>query len=517
MVHVGRHVVGHVVRIVLPVVLLLGLAACADAPSDPPPVAPALAPIDDQRTTSGEPIDVAIRIDHDVPDEVSIRASSSDPTLVSDAGLDVLGSGPERVLRISPSPIGTGSVEIGVTALDADGLSDGTAFRLDVAAPFAGVPQKRAASDGADADDFGISVDLDGDDAIVGAWRHDLATSSEGAAYVFARDRGGWIQAAKLTASDAEEGDFFGFDVGIEAGTALVGAFGEDGAGSLRGAAYVFERDGDAWTQTAKLGAADAADGHRFGASVALDGDRALIGAWGAALGGTSRGAAYVFERDAAGWNQTARLVAADAADDKFFGRSVALQGDLAVVGASGDATDGPFRGAAYVFRRSGDAWIQTAKLTASDAADNDRFGSSLALEGDHVLVGAFWADLGETNEGAAYVFRRSGDAWIQTAKLTAPSPDAGDQFGHDVALDGDYALVSAIAAELGGSQRGAAHVFRRSGDAWIPTTRLSAPDGADFDQFGSAVALDGQRAAVAAYYADLTGTDQGAVYFFER
>jgi hypothetical protein len=211
-------------------------------------------------------------------------------------------------------------------------------------------------------------------------------------------------ETAKLVASDAAEDDYFGRSVAVGGDLVVVGAYGVDDAGSNSGSAYVFETtDGGAsWNETAKLVASDAASGDIFGHSVAISGDLVVVGASRNDDAGLSSGSAYVFEttNGGASWNETAKLVASDAAASDYFGYSVAVGGDLVVVGAYGVDDAGSVSGSAYVFETTdgGASWNETAKLVASDAAEYDYFGHSVAVSGDLVVAGSY-AD-------SAYVLR---------------------------------------------------------------------------------------------------------------
>ncbi|KAH8066830.1 protein kinase [Aureococcus anophagefferens] len=230
---------------------------------------------------------------------------------------------------------------------------------------------------------------------------------------------------AKLVASDAAEGDYFGDSVAISGDLVVVGAPYNDDAGDYSGSAYVFQatNDGASWTQVAKLVASDAAAYDYFGGSVAVSRDLVVVGAHADALFGGRSGSAYV-----------AKLVASDAAEYDWFGSSVAVSGDLVVVGAYGNDDAGAVTGSAYVFRttNAGASWTQTAKLVASDAAEDDGFGISVAVSGDLVVVGAMYNDDAGSNSGSAYVFRTTdgGASWTQTAKLVANDAAEDDYFG---------------------------------------------------------------------------------------
>ncbi|MET0232616.1 MAG: hypothetical protein ABW186_16920, partial [Rhodanobacteraceae bacterium] len=260
--------------------------------------------------------------------------------------------------------------------------------------------------------------------------------AGNGAAYVFTRAGASWSQAHKLVADDGASRDQFGISVAADAGTVLVGAYGLD---FYTGAAYVYTRAGDAWTQAQKLTAGDAAQNADFGVAVALDGSNALIGAYGAS---SYAGAAYAFANAGGTWGQTQKLVASDAAADAHFGISVALDGTQALVGAEG-ATVGAntHQGAAYAFAASGGAWSETQKLVASDGTEWNYFGRSVALDGANAAVGAYGPN---ALQGEAYLFASSGGTWNETQAFVASDGAGGDQYGIMVALSGSTALVGA-------------------------------------------------------------------------
>ena len=392
--------------------------------------------------------------------------------------------------------------------------------------------QKVTASDAAEDDQFGDNVAIDGDTAIVGAPLHDEgATSDAGAAYVFTRSGGEWTQVATLTASDAAANDTFGASVAISGATAIVGARGDDG----KGAAYIF-RPAGGWVgsleEDAKLTATDRNNGDDFGLSVSISGDTAIVGDPGHREGsegfGPPRGAAYIFAKPGTGWEDATdvRLTASDAADEDDFGESVSISGDTAIVGASGDDDPGANSGAAYVFTKEPDGWTnannEDAKLTASDADGGDSFGGSVSISGDTAIVGA----VADNDVGSAYVFIEPTGGWTnatnEDAKLTASDAEAGDRFGDSVAIDGDTALVGANEDDVGGtSDTGSAYVFIAPGGGWVNTNedaKLTASNAALGDDVGWSVAIiDGDTALVGAPFDDVGGTsDTGSAYFFQ-
>jgi MYXO-CTERM domain-containing protein len=283
-------------------------------------------------------------------------------------------------------------------------------------------------------------------------------------------------------------------------------------------AAYPVQIDPLVWLEQAKLAASDGSIDDHFGASVALSGDTALVGAYWADVGATvNQGAAYVFTRTGGVWTEQQKLTASDGAMDDIFGVSVALSGDTVLVGAAGaDVGAAVDQGAAYVFTRAGGVWTEQQKLTASDGATEDYFGTSVALSLDTALVGSQVHDIGANiDQGAAYVFTLSGGVWIQQQKLTAGDGAAQEYFGGSVALSGDTALVSMAQGDVGANSiQGRVYVFTRSGGAWTQQQKLTAADGAAVDQFGISVALSGDTALVGALGDNFgASTDQGSAY----
>ncbi|MBI4878312.1 MAG: FG-GAP repeat protein [Planctomycetes bacterium] len=383
--------------------------------------------------------------------------------------------------------------------------AEGAAWPIVVDPVIATQEAQLFASDAAMFDNFGCSVSLCGETALVGANGDDHdGGPAAGSAYVFARSGTTWKEQAKLIASDAAGMDYFGFSVSLCGETALVGAFGDDHAGGMAaGSAYVFVRTRATWTEQTKLIAADAATSDLFGSSVSLSGDTALVGAPGDDhYGSTNAGSAYVFVRSGTTWTQQAKLKAADATIYDGFGSSVSVSGETALVGCpSDDHGVTSNAGSAYVFIRNGATWTEQAKLIAADAAHGDGFGGSVSLFGDTALVGACYDDkAGWTDAGAAYVFIRSGTTWTQQAKLTAGDAANTDGFGYSVSLSSDTALIGACQDDHGGGMdAGSAYVFLRCGTTWTEQAKLIAADATSGDGLGRSVSLSGDRALVGA------------------
>ncbi len=476
-----------------------------------------------------------------VPATTTLTPTAADPnaTITVNTVATLSGSASADV------PLGQGMTPVTVEVAARDGTTTST---YAVVFDRRQVYLKSADAEAGDA--FGMSVALSGDTLVVGA----PYEAGEGGAYVFTRTGTTWSPQAHLKASNIEASDAFGGSVAISGDTVVVGAYGEDGTAGggeadngapQAGAAYVFTRTGTVWTQQAYLKASNAETWDWFGYSVALSGDTLVVGAWAedGSVTGTENdnsadnaGAAYVFLRTGSTWSQQARLKASNAERGDYFGHSVAVSGDTAVVGAYGEAggtgaeTDNSAwgAGAAYVFTRTGGAWTQEAYLKASNAESLDSFGISLALSGDTLAVGAYSesssavggpTDNSAYRAGAAYVFQRTGTLWSQQALLKASNAGVGDQFGRSVALSGDTLVVGAPSEDAGAdggeaddtaSNAGAAYVFTRAGATWSQRTYLKASNAEAGDSFGISVAVSGDTVVVGAPSEDSSATGGG-------
>ncbi len=440
--------------------------------------------------------------------------------------------------------------------------------------------------------DLGMSVAISGDTMVVGVPGQQevigffLGVGSVapanilGSVLVFVRTGGVWTQQAILQASNAQINDYFGCAVAISGDTIVVGAAGErsnatgvngnqaDTSLFRSGAAYVFVRSGNVWSQQAYLKASNTEREDHFGASVAISGDSIVVGAFGERSNSTGingdetdnsyfgAGAAYVFTRSGTAWSQQAYLKASNTFLTNSFGYSVAIEGNTIAVGAerefsnatgvNGNQADrsAETAGAAYVFVRDGTAWTQEAYLKGSNTERGDYFGHSVAISSNTLVVGAN----GEAAaSGAAYVFLRSGTTWSQQAYLKASNAEEGDSFGRSVSISADAIVVGAPfessqpngfasnQADNSVGRAGAAYVFTRHTGAWAQqaflkashSTAISAVPSAPGDQFGTSVAVSGDSVGVGAPLEDSGSTginsipnqalgDAGAAFVFQ-
>ncbi|MFG6486290.1 FG-GAP repeat protein [Roseateles sp. BYS78W] len=385
----------------------------------------------------------------------------------------------------------------------------------------------------------------------------------------------GWSQQAYVKAPNAATNANFGFSMAVSGDTLVVGAVGEssnqttitngstastDTSAVSSGAAYVFVRNGTTWSQQAYLKAPNAEQGDKFGISVGISGDTIVVGASSESSNQTTitngstasadssasdAGAAYVFVRSGTTWSQQAYLKAPNASGGYNFGDSVAISGDTIVVGSAYEAssqtsvtngstasadTSAPAAGAAYVFVRSGTSWSQQAYLKAANANAQDLFGSSVAVNGDTIVVGAPYesssqatitngstasADNSAAAAGAAYVFLRNGTTWSQQAYLKAANAVQSVSFGMSVAISGETIVVgtpyegssqttitngSTASADNSAYGAGAAYVFLRSGTTWSQQAYLKPSNNNAQNGFGIGVAISGDTVAVGAF-----------------
>ncbi len=363
--------------------------------------------------------------------------------------------------------------------------------------------QKVLADDPSENNLFGSTVAIDGDTMVVGA-QYD-GDPQIGAAYVFVRSGTTWSQQAKLTASDGMGQEWFGIAVSISGDTVVIGSVLDE---VESGSAYVFVRSGTTWTEQQKLRASDGVTEDWFGESVTIDGDTAIIASTGH---NDSAGAAYVFVRSGTTWTQEQKLTASDTAPSDIFGSAVSISGDTALIGARGNDDVFSASGSAYVFVRSGSTWAEQQKITAGDPIRSAQLGWSVSLDGETALVGA------PGDMGSAYVFVRAGTTWSQQQKLLASDGAADDEFGTGVSLSGDTALVGSPLDDDGATDTGSAYVFVRAGTTWTEQTKLTDTGLAPGAHFGEGVALDGDT-AVAGAWDDFDGggtVRTGSVYVF--
>lgn len=520
-----------------------------------------------------------------VPSPTTITATTTHPN----ATLTIAGATATSGVPTAPLPLAIGSNVFGIDVTGPDGATIGKYF-LDA---YVAVSDYVKASNTRAEAKFGTAIALSADTLVVGSPAESSAATgidgdqastaapSAGAVYVYRRSNGSWIQEAYLKASNARADALFGAAVALDGDRLVVGSPGEssgakgvpaspsDTSAPSAGAVYVFERSGTTWSQKAYVKPSYATAYASFGAAVAISGDEIAVGSPGESstatgIGGNQSdvsriytGAVFTFQRSGAAWNQAQYFKASFVADYDLFGTAVALAGDTLVVGSPGQHSNAtgiggtetnnyaPGSGAAYVFARSGGVWSQQAFVKGSVTIQNARLGSSVALSGDTMAIGAPnpagdpLTGSGGPESARVFMFTRSGSTWSQSASLQASVHSGVSHFGAAVALSG-YALLvgapeeSSNAKWVGGSQTntlaalaGAAYLFKRNNDVWSQALYVKASNTAALARFGTSVALSGSHFAAGAPYEDgaATGIDgdetkmsvprSGAVYAY--
>jgi FG-GAP repeat protein len=396
------------------------------------------------------------------------------------------------------------------------------------ATPAAWMEQKVTADDGQANDLFGFRVLVSGDTAFISA---PAPIYRPGSLYVFKNMSGVWVETQKLVATPdftppPNWSDFFGWSLDLSGDKLIVGAPFTFGAQGPIGAAFVFTESGGVWTQTAELTASDAMASSYFGQSVGLARDTAVVGSYNRNGG---EGAAYVFSNVEGAWSQTQLLVPSDgmAGDGHQFGTALAFNGALIIVGAPGpdyNSTGIYPVGAAYVFKSAAGVWSETQKLTATDGTPGDQFGFAVDISGQNALIGAPAANVAANlHQGSAYLFHGSNGVLMQSQKLTANDGAAYDQFGQSVALRGHFALIGEWSHDDDFThsppppKQGTSYLFRNANGFWNQIRELSATDGEPGDSFGWDVALGGGGALIGAQGEVNGNLFQGAAYFYGR
>jgi len=362
-------------------------------------------------------------------------------------------------------------------------------------------------SDPVTGNDFGLALAISGDAILVGARRADGDQVASGAAYVYRFDGVSWVEEAKLTAPDGVALDQFGQSVALSDDAAFIGAPGRDASGAV----FVYEFDEGVWMLVDMLTAADAEAQDVFGASVALSGDRLVVGATREDEAGTDAGAAYVFELVEGTWTETAKLLPDDAGPSHGFG-IVDVEDDVIAVGAPG-ASDGA--GRAYVFRLVDDAWMLEETFSPKELDADDAF-SRVSIWQDLLVVGAPGDDETDEDAGAAYVFRFDGESWVLETTLLASDGAADDRFGNCVHVDGAIVLVGANLDDDNGGSSGSAYIFRNDGGTWVEDDKILPSDGSPSSLFGGINDSIATQDGTAVIGAPSNGSGFGGAYVYE-
>ncbi|NOR88172.1 MAG: T9SS type A sorting domain-containing protein [Bacteroidales bacterium] len=368
-------------------------------------------------------------------------------------------------------------------------------------------------SDGFDFDEFGDAVAINEDYAIIGAhWNDDMANDA-GAVYIYKKEGGAWIQQTKLFAEDASMQSQFGNSVSISGDYIVIGAYTSSDLALYSGSAYVFKREGEIWTQEAKLLPSSGLPYDYFGQSVSISGDYIVIGVPFDDNSGEDRGSLYIYKHQANNWILDTQLLANDGVAGDEFGFTVDISGNYIVAGAPLDEVS---IGSAYIFRLENETWVQQTKLIATDASENIYFGNSVAISGDYAIVGTFQGNGNADHSGAAYIFEREDGNWLQQEKLTASDGAFGDYFGYHVSISANQAIIGAKNDEDQGFHAGSAYIFKKENTGWVEQEKVLPNEVSSSDAFGSTVAISNNNIIIGARGDDDNGMNSGAVYMYE-
>lgn len=358
----------------------------------------------------------------------------------------------------------------------------------------------------------GHSVAIDGDVALVGSPKHGL--SDRGGAYVYRRTGSTWQQEQFLSPPGLSANARFGWSVDLSGDVAVLGAYYHSGVASHSGSAFVYRYQAGDWVLEQELSGSGTAADDWFGYGVAVQDDVIAVASFfgdGAVAGS---GTVTVFRRSGSLWIEEQVIAATDLAYYDVFGWAISLDDDVLAIGTPRqDGPGGGDAGAAYVYRRVAGSWILEDKIVPTDLTGGDVFGQSIDVRGDRLVVGAPLHGLPSASTGAAYVYQRSGTSWLPIAKLQASASVSYDYFGTDVAQAGDAVLASATGVQ---NNAGAVHVFRSNGTAWVEVTRLVASDGVSHQRLGKSVAACGDQIVVGSYHDPQAGSTAGSTYFFD-
>ncbi len=383
---------------------------------------------------------------------------------------------------------------------------------------------KIVAPDPGAADTFGFAVAADGDKMVAGSIV-DTPAPNAGAAYVFAYDDGEWIIEQKIQATTPlpDGGDLFGGAVAIQGDRIAVGAQGLEpvGGAARAGGVFIFDHDGDTWSQVQQVLAPDFALDDYFGVSVDLDGDWLVVGAHLDDDSGSASGSVYVFEHDGSDYVFDQKLSMSQHGADDRLGIDVAIDDDIIVAGAHQDNLFGVgvHSGSAAVYRYDGTDWSQEQTLLGGTFAAGEEFGISVDVSEEVIIVGAHLADGSEEDAGRAWVYRFDGAVWSiagEVEQIEPSDPAKSKLFGYSVSIEGDRVVVGAQMDDAEGQRAGAAYVFEYEGGEWVEQHKLTAPDATTGDYFGGSVSLSGDAAVIGAPEAGPGDDASGAAYGFE-
>ena len=364
------------------------------------------------------------------------------------------------------------------------------------ATPIVNESQILCAPNGIMGDKYGVSVSNSGNFAVLGASGHN---SARGAAYIYHYNGSVWVEQQIVTASDGENADYFGRNVSISGNYMIIGADGDDDIDDSSGAAYIFCYDGSNWVEQQKLTASDGAHYDMFGYRVSISGNYAIVGAYMDDDNGNSSGSAYIYHFDGTSWVEQQKLTASDGNVGDYFGKSVAISGLYAIVGADYGVNNESRSGTAYIYFFDGTNWIEQQRLSPSNSSSGCVYGRHVAIDSNIAAVGAMHDDEEGSHSGSVYFYHFDGTSWIEKPKVIAADCAGISLFGSSISISGNNAVIGACGNNNGTAYSGSAYIFYYNGTNWIEQTKLVSSDNVEDQMFGFSVSTDGNDTFVGA------------------
>jgi len=390
---------------------------------------------------------------------------------------------------------------------------DSAAFDCDTIIVHVNDMEKIILENEQEGDLFGNRLSLDGENLLV-TKGNEYAKQ----AYIYKQDGLSWVQDVELTPST---GFRFGYSADIYGDYAIIGApttINPNYYNRDTGAAIIFYYNGTQWTEQTVLFPHDPmAFTQWYGSDVCINDKFAFVGCWADYDMGDKAGAVYVYKRNGANWSFHQKLTASDGEKYDHFSSDLSLDGNILVAGSKFDDDLGEASGSAYIFELEGGQWIEKQKILASDGEDNERFGGAISIKGDNLVIGSILDDdLGEAS-GSVYIFKLEGGQWIEKQKILCSGGKENDKFGRSVILSEDFLLVSSLENNENGESSGAAYLYSKTLDQWQLEARLTAPDGKDSDYFGASLALKENTAFISAPSTDYVNENTGSFYIYNH
>ncbi|MBF0452859.1 MAG: carboxypeptidase regulatory-like domain-containing protein [Candidatus Magnetomorum sp.] len=364
-------------------------------------------------------------------------------------------------------------------------------------------------------DNLGRAVAIWGDYAIAGANGDDEKGGNAGAAYMIRFNGQTWVKEQKILPEDGDVNDYFGCSVAISNTDAILGAYGKDDKGSKAGAAYIYQLSSQGWTTQQKLLADDAVANDYFGYAVDIDGDFAIIGAYGDDDKGSMSGSAYIFKREGKTWTQHQKLIDELGERNDLFGFSVAISGNYAIIGAYRDDDKGDSSGTAIIFKYDKNTWVKQTRLVANDGKSNDYFGYDVAISGEYAAIGSYRSDAKGMNVGSVYIYQYDKGNWNYHSKIVPNDGSTNDYFGFSLDLQGTRMIIGAYGDDDKGPSSGSAYLYAFNQSQWEFQKKYIASEGQSYDYFGYDVSISDRGVIMGAYGHDEKGSMAGAVYIF--